>query len=96
MTFGRRAYKRYTSFHGKHPRYSGKVNFPEPESLVFLGRAVSIVYESDKHNGGGDGKKAHYEHHFSRGTMLFCDETGRGWIFIHGPRLKVEEPGIIN
>jgi hypothetical protein len=88
--------RRYVTFHGHGPQGTGQVDFPEPQELICLGDAVSIVYRCAKYNGGGDGQMALYEHKFARGAKLFTDETGRCWLHIHGPRIKVEEPGIIN
>lgn len=94
--YGRKAYKRYTTFHGHHPSHTGTIHFPEPEALVCLGDAISITYHCFKYNGGGDGKPCNYTHKFAKGAKLFTDETGRAWLYIHGPKIKVEEPGIIN
>lgn len=96
MRESRKAYRKYQEFHGKHPKAQGAVDFPEPEELVCLGDAVEIVYRTDKRNGGGDGKPCDYVHKFAPGAKLFMDETGRHWLFIHGPRIVVKEPGIIN
>jgi hypothetical protein len=91
-----RADSLYNDFHGHSPREHRTMDFPEPENLIFLGEAVEIVYRSDKRNGGGDGRGNEFVHKFARGAKLFCDESGKNWLYIHGPKIKVEEPGIIN
>lgn len=91
------ARSKYFSFHGRNPkrRSSVRLSFPERgDSLVFLGEARSIVYACDKLHGGGDGKFAEYEHKFSKGTRLYTDALGR-MLYVFGPRMKVQEPGII-
>lgn len=87
---------RYRAFHGRSVRFRRRIAIEPIRELIFLGEAIEIVYKSNKLNGGGDGKYAEYEHKFARGTKLYCTPDGKGVLLIHGPRLRVEEPGIIN
>jgi hypothetical protein len=88
--------RRYKAFHGRPPRFRKRIAINPIRELVLLGDAVEIVYRSNKLHGGGDGKLAEYEHKFARGTKLYCTPDGKHVLLIHGPKLKVEEPGIIN
>ncbi len=88
--------KRYRAFHGHGVRKRRVLRVNPIRELVELGEAVEIVYRSDKLHGGGDGKLAEYEHKFARGTKLYCTPDGKHVLMIHGPRLRVSEPGIIN
>jgi hypothetical protein len=85
----------YEEFHGHTPRKVTSINFHNPQKLVYLGKAVSIVYECDKENGGGDGQLWEYEHKFSKTTHLYTDETAKQ-LFILGAKLKVTDRGIEN
>lgn len=91
-----RLIKQYVRFHGKKPKEIYKKKFHDPGALICIGDAHKIEYISDKFNGGGDGKKAIYEHKFKRGTKLYMDERGCKQLYIMGPYLKVNERGIIN
>lgn len=86
----------YEDFHGHGVQAHRTMDFPEPENLICLGEAVEIVYRTNKKHGGGDGKTNEFVHKFAKGAKLFCDESGKHWLFIHGPKIRVEEPGIIN
>lgn len=91
-----RAEATYEAFHGHGPRRRTSIKVPDLRQLVLLGDAVEIVYRCDKLNGGGDGKSAEYCHKFARGAKLYCDATGNTVLLIHGPKIKVRAPGIIN
>lgn len=84
----------YQDFHGHSPRGKRTFNFHTPKGLVILGRAVEIVYECDKLNGGGDGKKAPYRHKFGKGVLLCMDERARGQLYIVGSKIVVTDAGI--
>ena len=60
----KKAVKKYKAFHGHDPRFSKDWDFKVPKNLVILGKAVAIEYETDKLNGGGDGKMFTYRHEF--------------------------------
>jgi hypothetical protein len=91
----------YRQFHGHASRQATRYNFHVPKGLIVLGRAVKIEYESDKLNGGGDGKKAVYHHTFKKGRsnespLLAMDERKRGQLYIIGNRIVVTDRGIEN
>lgn len=90
------AASRYKQFHGHDVRNVHQLRVKPTRELVCLGDAVEIVYRSDKLNGGGDGKLAEYQHKFARGTKLYCTPDGRHVLYIHGNKLRVRAPGIIN
>lgn len=83
-------------FHGRAPTKKEVGGFYVPKSLVCLGRAVAIVYESDKLHGGGDGKEAHYIHEFETPVGLYMDERAGKQLYIIGPKVIVTEDGIEN
>lgn len=83
----------YERFHGRSPEKIDKVHFHDPQQLVRLGRAISIVYLSDKLNGGGDGTPTEFIHEHHKDTYLYTDEKGKQ-LYLIGPKLKVDEAGI--
>ena len=64
-----------------------------PEDWLDMGPALSIVYESDKRNGGGTGKPELFEHEFSPGARAYA--SGR-WFAIVGPEIHVNASGVVN
>lgn len=90
------AESRYKSFHGHPPLRRSRIQIKPLRELVRLGEAVEIVYRCNKKNGGGDGKMAEYQHKFARGATLYCTPDGNAVLLIHGPKIRVREPGIIN
>ncbi len=90
------AEKRYKQFHGHPPLARKKIAIRPIKELVRLGEAVEIVYRCSKLNGGGDGKRAEYCHKFKKGASLYCTPDGDAVLLIHGPSIRVREPGIIN
>jgi len=88
--------RQYRAFHGRNAQSIYKGIFHRPKQLIFLGMAKQIVYESDKFNGGGDGKTAHYVHEFETPVKLYMDETGKKQLYLRGERLKVTDAGIEN
>lgn len=88
--------RRYRAFHGKNPRSVRKGKFHDPKTLIRLGKAVRIEYESNKFNGGGDGRMAVYYHKFETPVTLYMDETGKRQLYLIGSKLKVTEAGIEN
>ncbi len=86
----------FQRFHGKAPGRPTVGGFYDPKSLIYLGRAVAIVYESDKLHGGGDGKTADYIHEFETPAALFMDERAGKQLYILGPQIKVTPHGIEN
>lgn len=87
--------RKYKQFHGFAPTELTSIPWHDPQELVYLGRALAIEYESDKVNGGGDGEPCAYRHEFHKDNILCTDSTGKQ-LYILGPKLKVEAPGIIN
>ena len=85
----------YKDFQGHEAQGKIKIPFTNPRELIYLARPVSIVYESDKLNGGGDGEPALYEHKFHKSDILATDPTGKQ-LFILGPNLKIDDRGIVN
>ena len=61
-------------------------HIPITETLVDLGRAVAVAYESDK-----EGTRRHYEHKFSKaGTRVLASENGQV-LLITGENLRVSD-----
>ena len=88
--------RKFREFHGNPPKVVELKSFTVPRTLIKLGRCVAVVYEIDKKNGGGDGTVAQYEHEFETPVGLYMDDTGRGQLYILGPKLKVTKAGIEN
>jgi len=86
----------FRRFHGRGPSKKDVGGFYDPQSLILLGRAVAVVYEIDKRNGGGDGKTATYIHEFEAPAALFMDERAGKQLYILGPQIVVTERGIEN
>lgn len=88
--------KLYRAFHGKRPPPFRYTDFYNPKKLIYLGRAVSIVYESSKRHGGGDGQLCEYEHDFDTDVFLYMDDTAKRQLYLIGKDLKVSDAGIEN
>lgn len=88
--------QRYMQFHGRKAPKKGTLIFHVPKTLVWLGPAVSIVYLSNKKNGGGDGKLCEFEHEFETPVDLWMDERGKMQLYLTGRHLHVTEDGIQN
>jgi hypothetical protein len=86
----------YRAFHGRRKAPWTAREFHIPRALIFLGQAVSIVYLSNKRNGGGDGKLCEYEHEFETPVDLYMDERGKHQLYLLGRRLVVTSDGIQN
>lgn len=86
----------YRNFWGKAPGPISRGGFHDPKELIYLGEAVAIEYRSNKKNGGGDGKTAVYLHEFETPAKLYCDERGRGQLYIIGKKIVVTNHGIEN
>lgn len=91
--------KAFKDFHGREPQRRIELSVETmkgfPKKLVFLAEAHSIVYRSDKLNGGGDGTRALYEHKFSKGTLL-CTDAKMKQLYVVGQKLKITSRGIEN
>jgi len=88
--------ERYRQFHGRRKAPWTTTGFHYPKTLIFLGQVVSIVYLSNKKNGGGDGKICEYEHEFETPVDLYMDETGKVQLYLIGKQMHVTEDGIVN
>jgi len=88
--------KGYKEFHGHAPRTRRSWNFHSPKGFVILGKAIAIEYETDKLNGGGDGKKAIYRHEFDTPCLVLMDERQKEQLYIVGKKLIVTDRGIEN
>ena len=64
-----------------------------PQEWDDLGAAESILYESDKINGGGTGLPELFRHEFSHGAKAY---RAGDFLAIVGPRIKVDAAGIRN
>ncbi len=91
----KKAIKMFEDFYGKEYNEICNVPFRNPNQLVYLGRAVEIIYESDKSNGGGDGLPCLYKHKFHKDDILCTDQGGKQ-LYILGTKLTVEDRGIVN
>ena len=58
-----------------------------------MGPALSILYESDKINGGGTGRPELFRHEFSHGAKAY---RAGDFLAIVGTRIKVDAAGIRN
>lgn len=84
----------YHRFHGRYPSARTIGGFYDPKNLILLGRAVAVVYETDKLHGGGDGKLAPYIHEFESPAALFMDEKAAKQLYILGQSIHVTRAGI--
>jgi len=79
-------------FHGSLDGREWEIqNFPR--SWRHLGAARTIVYESDKTNGGGTGKSEHFIHEFSPGANAY---SAGDFLAIVGEKIKVDASGVRN
>jgi len=93
----RTAAKRYFDFNGfSHSEVAETeaIDFSEFSDAPFS-RALSIVYESNKKHGGGDGQVAQYVHKFGKSVYLWTNETNSVYL-LGGGNLVVTERGIVN
>ena len=65
-----------------------------PDDWEYAGAAVSILYESDKRNGGGKGRRSLYRHEFSPGAEAY--RAPGGWCVVVGEKIRVEDRGIVH
>jgi len=86
----------YQAFHGRMPGNKEVTPFYDPASLIALGRAVAVIYECKKENGGGDGRLNRFIHEFETPAGLFMDERGGRQLYILGPKIIVTDAGIEN
>ena len=86
----------FQAFHGHRAGKPKITEFHDPKSLVYLGKAVAIVYESDKKNGGGDGRLNAFIHEFETPVGLYMDERAEKQLYLLGRALRVSDAGIEN
>jgi len=85
----------YEAFHGRDVTGARSQDIPAGK-LHKLGRAVSIAYRSNKRSGGGDGRMRTYEHDFAPSDVLWSqNKRGRSLLAVTGPRLTVNDRGIV-
>lgn len=90
-----RAAKIRSDFQGEPADRARSVSMPAGK-LYKVGRALRVVYESDKFNGGGDGRRALYEHDFAASDVMWTQrKKGPALIAVTGPRLTVTDRGIV-
>lgn len=86
-----KAVKKYKEFHAFSPKKIRKIPKIETGSLVELGKALDISYQSNKWTG----KKENYIHEFGKGVKLMATPNGKH-LLLSGGKLGVTERGIIN
>lgn len=64
-----------------------------PRRWSALGPARTIVYRSDKTNGGGTGRAEDFAHEFSPGAVAY---SGGDYIMILGDKIRVDASGVRN
>lgn len=84
------AIRTYRRFHKKEPDKITEIDFPTPKTLVCLGRAVAVEYESKKKFVGQKRKTNVFRHEIGKGVMIYTDETGK-WLFVSGGRFHVTD-----
>lgn len=83
----------YESFTGFEHDEVGKMVQLSPKSLVKIGRAINIVYRSDKFSKPGD--TSDYIHPFSHYPIVSVDSINQPSIVaLRGGRIKVKKEGI--
>lgn len=88
------AFRDYHLFHGFDGILVSAVEVPDDWESV--GACRSVLYVSDKVNGGGDGTKNRFRHCFNAGTKAFRSVSNPDWIRIEGESLYVDDRGIVN
>jgi hypothetical protein len=90
----RTAEKQYRDFHHKTGHKTITDVLDIPEKFVHIGKAVSLIYESDKF----DGKKRLYKHDFKKhGNILAKPEGANGFsdlILMNNLKFKIKKEGI--
>lgn len=64
---------------------------PLPREWIERGNAVSILYESDKKNGGGTGQPELFRHEFDRGASVYSSGS---FFAIVGDKITVDAAGV--
>lgn len=87
---GEKLYEQFTGF--EHDEKAKLVQV-SPKSMVRIGRAMNIVYRSDKFSKSG--KYSHYVHPFEHYPTVSVDNVNRPSIVaLRGGRIKVKKEGI--
>lgn len=82
-------------FQGEEADRGRDVTIPDGK-LHKVGRVLSLVYESNKKNGGGDGRVRLFEHdHAASDVMWQQRKSGPALLVVNGSRLTVTERGIV-
>jgi hypothetical protein len=84
----------YFEFNGKPVRHTcvSMIELPEEGEKPFA-KAISVLYQSDKIHGGGDGNECQYRHLFGKTVYLWVIDRNSRYI-ISGRNLVVTERGI--
>lgn len=69
-----KAKKNYTRWHQKNPKEVVEATYDFPETVVDVGRAVRIIYSSDKWEKDGDNHL--YEHKFDSRPSVYTEAKG--------------------
>lgn len=81
-------------FHGKTGSHIVKDTINIPDTFIHLGKAIGVLYESDK----WDGKPRAYKHDLKKhGNVLAAPEGKDGYsrlIIITGIKIKIKKEGI--
>ncbi len=83
------AEKVYQKFHGRGSSRKTMVDFSPPKSLVSLGRAVAVEYESSKRLYGTH-KPRLYRHKFGSGVQILAHPNGK-WLLVYGGRFRISD-----
>lgn len=88
------AFRDYHTFHGFDGFAVSSVLIPD--NWIRVGAVRSVLYVSDKVNGGGDGTINRFRHVFNSGTVAYISEENPDWMKVEGESLFVDERGIVN
>lgn len=88
------ALRDFHEFHGKDALTVSAVEIPD--DWEHIGEVRSVLYRSNKLNGGGDGTPQLFRHRFDPGTYASRSFLNPEWIRIYGADLFVDDRGIVN
>ena len=80
------AVKLYRKFNRKEPTRVSIAELPLTETLIDLGRAVAVAYESAK-----EGRPRHYEHEFKKASTRIFSTCNGQMLIIAGEGLNVSD-----
>lgn len=88
----KKAKERYFEFNGKKCSKILSVDF-DMERAEYFAKAVSVLYESSKRHGGGNGEMNLFRHHFGKTVHLWTNPEKTVYI-LGGRNLIVTDRGI--